>query len=98
MRMVGLDRQPCMSIAREQAIGGGRAAGPGIEQPLHGAPSCLDRIGALKQDRIADEAVVDQRLVSDRCEWREIVLVGEIHLDAFDFDLCAWTLGAETER
>src|SRR5256885_8121705 len=40
----------------------------------------------------------DQRLVSDRCEWREIVLVGEIHLDAFDFDLCARTLGRSEER
>src|SRR5215469_8095303 len=55
VRMSGRDRQPCMLIAREQAIGGGGtgAAGgivgeivgggarPGLEQTLHGAPGLL---------------------------------------------------------
>src|SRR5260221_5579244 len=80
VRMSGRDRQPCMPIAREQAIGGGGtdAAGgivgeivsggarPGLEQTLHGAPGGLDRISPLEQGSVADETIVDPRLVTHR--------------------------------
>src|SRR5215472_2141588 len=73
MRMAGRDRQPCAPIARKQAIGGGgpgaaggiigeivgRSACPGIEEPLYGAPSRLDRIGPLEQGGVAYETIVD---------------------------------------
>src|SRR5215510_5633004 len=112
MRMAGRDRQPCMPIARKQAIGGGgagtaggiigeiisRSACPGIEDPLYGAPSRLDRIGPLEQGGVAYETIVDQRLVADRRQRREIVPVGKVHFDAVDFDLGAGALGAKTER
>src|SRR5499427_2905685 len=110
--MAGRDRQPCMPVAREQAIGGGGtgAAGgivgeivgggarPGLEQTLHGAPGRLNRIGPLEQGSVADETIVDQRLVTHRRHRREIVPVGKIHVDAVDFDLGTGALGAETER
>src|SRR5262249_27416508 len=102
MRMAGRDRQPCAPIAREQAGGGGagaaggivreivgRSARPGIEEPLYRAPSRLDRIGPLEQGGVAYEAIVDQRLVADRRQRREIVPVGKVHFDAVDFDLGA---------
>src|SRR6516162_6692829 len=112
VRMSDRDRQPCMPIAREQAIGGGGtgAAGgivgeivgggarPGLEQTLHGAPGRLDRIGPLEQGGVADETIVDQRLVTHRRHRREIVSVGKVHVDAVDFDLGTGALGAETER
>src|SRR5215831_12866902 len=112
MRTAGRDRQPCVPIARKQAIGGGgagtaggiigeiisRSACPGIEEALYGAPSRLDRVRPLEQGSIADEAIVDQRLVADRRQRREIVPVGKVHFDAVDFDLGAGPLGAEAER
>src|SRR5262249_17473203 len=58
----------------------------------------LNRIGPLKQGSITDEAIVDQRLVADRRQRREIVPVGEVHFNAVDFDLGTGALGAETER
>src|SRR5262249_44853454 len=112
VRMSGRDRQPCAPIAREQAIGGGgagaaggiigeiisRSACPGIEEALYGAPSRLDRVRPLEQGGVSDEAIVDQRLVADRRQRREIVPVGKVHVDAVDFDLGTGALGAETER
>src|SRR5262249_47284983 len=112
MRTAGRHRQPCVPIARKQAIGGGgpgaaggvvgkvvgRSACPGIEDPLYGAPSRLDRIGPLEQGSVAYETVVDQRLVADRRQRREIVPVGKVHFDPVDFDLGAGALGAETQR
>src|SRR5260370_40934691 len=67
VRMSGRDRQPCMPIAREQAIGGGGtdAAGgtgggivsgggrPRPGQTLHGAPGGLHPIGPLGQGSVA---------------------------------------------
>src|SRR5262249_45993252 len=112
MRMAGRDWQPCVPIARKQAIGGGGACAaggiigeivsggtrPGLEQTLHGAPSRLDRIGPLEQGGVAYEAIIDQRLVADRRQRREIVPIGKVHFDAVDFDLGARALGAETQR
>src|SRR5262249_24934083 len=106
------DRPPCASIALDQAIGGIRtgtaggggvqvAAGrarPGIEQTLHRTPRRLDRVGPLKRRGVADEAIVDQRLVPDRRQRREIVAVGKVHCDAVDLDLGARSLGAEADR
>src|SRR5437899_1311627 len=100
VRMSGRDRQPCMPIARKQAIGGGGtgAAGgivgkivsggarPGLEQTLHGAPGRLDRIGPLEQGSVTDETIVDKRLVTHRRQRFEIVPVGKGHVDAVDFD------------
>src|SRR5262245_21497015 len=110
VRMAGRDRQPCAPIAREQTIGGGagaaggivgeivgRSARPGIEEPLYRAPSRLDCVGPLEQGGVAYEAIVDQRLVADRRQRREIVPVGKVHFDAVDFDLGARALGAETQ-
>src|SRR3982074_3872461 len=100
MLMAGLERQPCTSTTREQASGGGGAGGagsiigeigggiarPGIEEALHGAPSRLDGIGPLEQGGVADQTIVDQRLVADRGERRKIVAVGKVHLHALDLD------------
>src|SRR5262249_56592818 len=80
MRMAGRDRQPCVSITRKQAIGGGRpdAAGgivgkvvgrsacPGIEDTLYGAPSRLDRIGPLEQGSVAYATIVHPPLGARR--------------------------------
>src|SRR5262249_23307232 len=95
MQMVAPDRQPCTSVLREQASGGGgpgaaggiigeiagRSTRPGLNQSLNGAPGRLDRIGPLEQHGVADQAVVDQRLVADRGQRREIVPISEIHLN-----------------
>src|SRR5262249_21099406 len=112
VRMAAPDRQPCMPVAREQAIGSfgagaaggvvgeivGRGTGPGIDQSLNGAPCRLDRIGPLEQGGISDQAIIDQRLVANRRERREIVPVAKVHLYPVDFDLGTGALGAETER
>ena len=37
---------------------------PGIEERLHRLPAGFDAVGALKQDVVADHAVVDQRLIA----------------------------------
>src|SRR5262249_47403520 len=76
----------------------GRSTRPGIEEPLYRAPSRLDRIGPLEQGGVAYEAIIDQRLVADRRQRREIVPVGKVHFDAVDLDLGARALGAETQR
>src|SRR5258708_19887222 len=81
VRVAGPDRHPCTPIAREQPVSGfgawaaggiigkvlGRSARPAIDETLDGAPSRLDRIGALEQGGIADQTIVDQRLVADGC-------------------------------
>src|SRR5262245_23733246 len=103
------DRQPSMSIAMKQSIcrvrpraSSGiirkvvrRPCGPGIENGLHGAPGCLDRVCALEQHRIADQAVVDQRLVADGRQRLKIVAIREIHGDAVDLNVLPGTLGTE---
>src|SRR5258708_19482454 len=79
VRVAGPDRHPCTPIAREQPVSGfgawaaggiigkvlGRSARPAIDETLDGAPSRLDRIGALEQGGIADQTIVDQRLVAN---------------------------------
>src|SRR5262249_18364453 len=105
------DPQPPRLVAREQAISGlgagtaggiigkigGRRARPGIEQALHRTPCCLDRVGPLKQSGVADQAIVDQRLVADRRQGGKIVAVGKVHFHPVDFDLGTGALGAEAE-
>src|SRR5437660_12208103 len=82
VRVAGPDRRPCPPIAREQPVGGlgarasgdivgkvlGRIARPAIDETLDGAPSRLDRIGALEQSGVADQTIIDQRLVADGCK------------------------------
>src|SRR5262245_4742860 len=111
MRMAGRDWQPCVPIARKQAIGGGGpgAAGgivgkvfggslcPGIQEILHRTPCRLDRIGPLEQGSIANQAIVDQRLVADRHNRCVIIPIGKVHFNAVDLDLGAGALGAEAE-
>src|SRR3974390_3443063 len=91
-------RTPAPALARKQLVsfGGaviacrvGRKAGcagvvPGIDEWLHHAPARLDAVGALKQDRVSDHAVVDQRLVAGARRGVEIVLVFEGHADTGD--------------
>ena len=110
--MIGRDRQPCAPIAREQVIGSsgpgaaggiigkilGRGTGPSIDQSLNGTPAGLDRVGPLEQCGVPDQAIIDQRLVPDRGQRREIVPVGEVHFDPVDLDIGAGPLGAEAER
>ena len=74
-----VDRTPAPAVARQQLVGFARARAsgrhrsavrrvailrPGIEDRLHHPPSGLDVVGALEQRRVADHAVVDQRLVA----------------------------------
>src|SRR5262249_24603961 len=106
------DRQPFAAVAREQKVGCMRtgAAGrivwkvlgwvvrPRIEQWLNGLPGCFHGIGALKQSGIAQQTIVDQRLVTDRDHGCKIAAVCEVHSDAVDLDLLTWPLGAEADR
>src|SRR5213083_1433399 len=52
----------------------GAGVSPGVEERLHDAPARLDTIGPLKQDRVPDHAVVDERLVADGRRHIEIIL------------------------
>ena len=62
---------------------------PGVEERLHRLPAGLDAVGALKQDVVADHAVIDQRLVAGRRFGLEVILVAELHLDAVDLNRSA---------
>src|SRR6185312_11410591 len=89
---------PVPAVARQQRIGFGwaiaagrialdaLAAGPFpcIEERLHCLPAGLDAVGALKQDVVADHAVVDQRLITGTRLGLEVILVAEFHLDPVD--------------
>ena len=105
------ERAPAPAVARQQRVGLARpgAAGridrqrrrailrPGVEHRLHHAPAGLDVVGALEQRRIADHAVIDQRLVAGARRGLEIVLVVELHLDAADLHARSRDLGAEAQ-
>src|SRR5258708_32120692 len=96
VRVAGPDRHPCTPIAREQPVSGfgawaaggiigkvlGRSARPAIDETLDGAPSRLDRIGALEQGGIADQTIVDQRLGANGCPRVEIVAGSTNHCPA----------------
>src|SRR5215217_4287574 len=72
------NRPPAPAVACQKLIGFLRplAAGPvdrqpvrsriapGIKERLDRTPSGFDTIGALKQDRVADHAIVDQCLIT----------------------------------
>src|SRR5215831_3356730 len=106
------DRQPRAAVTCEQPVGGGRtgAAGsvigkvrgrsarPGINQAVNRTPRHLDGIGPLEQSGVADQTVVDQRLVTHRCNRLEVIAVCKIHRYAVDLNLGARTLGAEANR
>src|ERR1700730_16671762 len=83
----GFNRSPPASIAREEMIRLSRTftaglvgrkpvptrVAPRIQERLHHAPARLDAVGALEQDRIADHAIVKERLVA--CARRGIEIV-----------------------
>src|SRR5215831_10318184 len=112
MWVFGPDRQPLAPFAREQAVGGlgaGAAGGvigkfvggfarPRTEQSVDRAPSRLDRIGPLEQCGIADQTIVNQRLVAHRRERLEIVAVSKVHCHTVDLDVFAGPLDVEAER
>src|SRR5262249_26380391 len=89
-----VERPPGAAIARLQFVGrSGTAAAcgvireitrrivcPSVEDRLRDLPAGFDGVGALKQRRIADHAVVDQRLVSGVAGDLEVGLVCEIHV------------------
>src|SRR3546814_532315 len=71
-------RPPGASVARQQRIRRGRAVvasgvvreflwrlvRPDVQDGLDRLPARFDVVGALEEDRVADHAVVDQRLVA----------------------------------
>src|SRR6476620_1515198 len=89
---------PCAAVALEQFVGffGPSAAGPvaleavaggvfpGVEKGLHRAPAGLDAVGALKQDVVADHAVVDQGLITGARLSLKKIQVAKINLEAAD--------------
>src|ERR1700744_887572 len=48
---------------------------PGVQKWLHGLPAGFDAVGALKQNVVADHAVIDQRLVTGARLGLEVILV-----------------------
>src|SRR6195952_5125331 len=71
---------------------------PGVEERLHRPPAGLDAVGALKQDIVADHAVVDQGLIAGARLGLEVVLVAEFHFDAAGRDRGTRNLGIELQR
>src|SRR5712692_236676 len=100
---------PASAVALQQFLGvrGPLAAGlvtlqafgadllPRIKERLHRLPAGLHAIGALKQDVVADHAVIDQRLIAGGWLGLEVVLVAELHLDAVDGNRRTRHLGVE---
>src|SRR4029450_5013726 len=76
----------------------GAGFAPGVEERLPDAPARLDTIGPLKQDRVPDHAIVDERLVAAGRRRCKITLVAERHTHPTDADRRAWHLGVELQR
>src|SRR5271166_4956471 len=107
--MVRTYRQPCPAVSREEQIGflrPGSSAGiiretrsrpprPGFDQFLYSIPRCLNGIGALEKRRVAEQTIVDQRLIPDSRKRIEIVAIREVHCHALDLDVGARPLCAE---
>src|SRR6202011_6169550 len=103
---------PGAAIARQQFVRRGRAVparniawnilgrigGPGVEDGLHRPPARLDIVGALEQRRVADHAVIEQRLVAGAGRHVEIALIGEVHADVAKLHGRAGALGGELQR
>src|SRR5207302_3794839 len=70
---------------------------PGIEDRLHDAPGGFDVVRPLEQARIADHAVIKQRLVTRARPSVEIVAIIEFHLDIADGHIGPRNLGTEFE-
>ena len=68
---------------------------PGVEDRLHRLPTGFHGVGALKQRRVANHAVIEQRFVAGIGRDFEIVLVGEIHADVAEPHDRARALGGE---
>src|SRR6266700_2931410 len=71
---------------------------PGIEERLNRLPAGFHAVGALKQDVVADHAVIEQRLVAGRGLGLEIILVAKLHFDAAGGDRRPRHLGVELQR
>ncbi len=71
---------------------------PRIEERLHRLPTGFHAVGALKQDVVADHAVVDQRLIAGSRLRLEVILVAEFHLNAVDPDRGSGHFGVELQR
>src|SRR5262249_22299352 len=93
-----LDRPPAVAVAQQKPVGLFRsrtASGidrqvapslllPDVEDWLHDAPACLDRIGALEERGITRHAIVDKRFVARARCGLERILVVELHIDTVD--------------
>src|SRR5262245_50499423 len=94
-----IKRPPSATVPRQKLVSRSRAASardiigkiarriacPGVKDRLHRSPATLDIIGALKQRRIANHAIVDEGLVSGIGLHLEVVLVGKVHADGVQF-------------
>src|SRR5580693_8393604 len=84
---------PSVAVARQQFVGAfrpvasggivrkllGFLARPGIKHRIDDLPRGLDLIGSLKECGVADEAIIDQRLITDGRAFLEPIRVMEIH-------------------
>ena len=99
-----LHLRPGMPRPRQQSICAGR---PGrsrfigfrgatcvLQRRVHSGPARFDHVRALEQGRIADQAVVEKRLVADIRLQLEGILVGKVQLDRGEHHLRARVLGA----
>src|SRR5262245_52096599 len=89
-QQLGLRRPGGAGLVEREPLGAGIS--PSVEEGLHDAPARLDTIGPLKQDRVPDHAIVDERLVADGRRRCEIILVAERHTHPTDTDRRAWHL------
>src|SRR5258707_5688116 len=71
---------------------------PGIEERLHRLPGGFHAVGALKENVVADHAIVNQRLIARCGLGLEVVLVVELHLYAVDPDHRPRHFGVELQR
>src|SRR5581483_10314267 len=75
----------------------GARSSPGIKERLNRTPTGFHAVGALKQNIVADHAVVDQGLIASCGVSREVVLVKKLHLYAVDPDHRPWYFGVELQ-
>src|SRR5690349_19896683 len=106
-----VQRPPGAAVACQQVVGRGRTTSargiareisrrivcPGIKDGLHGSPSRFDIVSAVKQGRITDHAVVNERFVSGVGRQLEIGLVSKVHADRAQLHVRSGTLRRELE-
>ena len=74
-------------VCRGRTIGAGnvvrevlrRVARPDVEDRLNGLPTRLNIVSALKQRRVTNHTIIDERLVTGVRLSLKIIFVGEVH-------------------